>query len=112
VDAEQFERDLIDLPNTGVEVLLNGVANLRPLEDVRRKRLSWAAFTALTKAGHQLTWTKATRTETRNSIAVPMINEIAEPLMDPFEAFGGDVLYTDWQAWLTDTNGRAASVRD
>ncbi len=110
--AEQFERDLIDLPNTGVEVLLNGVTDLTHLEDVRRIRLSWAVFTALTKAGHRITWTYDDLKQTRDSIAVSMVNQIAEPLMDPFEAFGGDVLYTDWQAWHSDPNGRAASVRD
>ncbi len=110
-EIEDFEQDLIDLPKTGVEPVLNELANLTHLEDVRRERISWAVFSALVSTGYELNWTWPPHTEMRENEAVTLVNELAQHLMDPFQAFGGDTLFTDWQAWNSKPKGRNTPKR-
>lgn len=93
-DLAKLQKEII-----GFEAIYNGLAHNSHVTDVRRQRISWAAFEALIESGHQLNWTYDLRRECRENAAISMINEISEHLMEPFETISDSTLHGDWKTW-------------
>lgn len=111
IETARLEEVLIDLSRNGFQPIFNGVADASYRFDVRRQRVSWAVFEALIMSGCRVAWTYSPTTEVVESVALEFVNEIAEHIMDPYEAFSGPTIKKDWQDWNADPSGQQALER-